>query len=215
MASWFRSPALHQGGVLVLRLVLAGVIGVAGAVKLPDPQESVRAVRAYRLLPEAVVPAVGYGLPLLELAVALLLLAGLATRLAASVAALLMVAFIVGVSSAATRGLSIDCGCFGGGGDVAPEDTRYAQEIVRDVLLLGAALVVARWPRSWLSVDGLLHRAHQRPPADDADDADDLDDLDDADDLGDLDHPVMQDPAPTDAAIQPGPGFEPDRGKVS
>ena len=40
-----------------------GVWIVAGALKLPDPAESVRAVRAYDLLPEAIVPAVGYLLP--------------------------------------------------------------------------------------------------------------------------------------------------------
>ena len=34
------------------RLVLAGVLIVAGWLKLPDPAESVRAVRAYQLLPE-------------------------------------------------------------------------------------------------------------------------------------------------------------------
>ena len=39
-----------------LRLVLAGVLALAGVPKLPDPAESVRAVRAFRLLPEAVVP---------------------------------------------------------------------------------------------------------------------------------------------------------------
>lgn len=38
----------------------AAVWLVAGTLKIPDPAESVRAVRAYRLLPETVVPAVGY-----------------------------------------------------------------------------------------------------------------------------------------------------------
>ena len=74
------APAWRLWVATVLRLVLAGVLGVAGALKVPDPAESVRAVRAYDLLPEALVPAIGYGLPLLELAVAVLLLLGLFTR---------------------------------------------------------------------------------------------------------------------------------------
>lgn len=140
----------------VLRLVLAGVLGVAGALKLPDPDASVRAVRAYRLLPEAVVPAVGFGLPVLELGLAVLLLLGLATRLAAVLGGLLLVAFIVGIASAWARGLSIDCGCFGGGGEVAAGQTRYLSEIVRDVLLVGAAAVLALGPRSRWSLDARL-----------------------------------------------------------
>ncbi|KQX62853.1 MauE/DoxX family redox-associated membrane protein [Angustibacter sp. Root456] len=136
-----------------LRLVLAGVLAAAGALKLPEPASSVRAVRAYQLLPEPIVPTVGYVLPLLELAVALLLLLGLATRLAATVAGLLMLAFIIGIGSAAARGLSIDCGCFGGGGQVAAGATRYTQEIVRDVALLLAAGFLVLWPASRFSLD--------------------------------------------------------------
>jgi uncharacterized membrane protein YphA (DoxX/SURF4 family) len=137
----------------VLRLVLAGVLAVAGALKLPDPDASVRAVRAYRLLPEAVVPAVGFGLPVLEVGLAVLLLLGLATRLAAVLTGLLLVAFVVGIASAWARGLSIDCGCFGGGGEVAAGQTRYLTEIVRDVLLIGAAALLALGPRSRWSLD--------------------------------------------------------------
>ncbi len=105
---------------LAARLVLAGFLGLAGILKLPDPAQSVRAVRAHDLLPEGVVQVVGYGLPVLEVALAGLLLLGLATRFAAVASAVLMVAFLVGVASAAGRGLAIDCGCFGGGGVVAP-----------------------------------------------------------------------------------------------
>ena len=38
------------------RLLVGGVWIAAGLLKIPDPAENVRAVRAYRLLPEAVVP---------------------------------------------------------------------------------------------------------------------------------------------------------------
>jgi uncharacterized membrane protein YphA (DoxX/SURF4 family) len=139
-----------------LRLVLAVVLGVAGALKLPDPAESVRAVRAYQLLPEAVVPTIGYGLPLLELAVAALLLVGLLTRWAAVIAALLMLAFCIGIASAWARGLTIECGCFGGGGQVAANDTHYLPDLLRDgLLLLAAALLVAR-PTSRFALDNIL-----------------------------------------------------------
>ena len=141
---------------LVLRLVLAGVFAVSGALKLPDPAASVRAVRAYRILPEASVHVVGYGLPFLEIVVGLLLVVGLGTRIAAGVSAVLLVLFIVGIASAWARGLQIDCGCFGGGGYAANATSKYPWEIARDAgLLLGSLLLVIR-PRTPLSADGWL-----------------------------------------------------------
>jgi uncharacterized membrane protein YphA (DoxX/SURF4 family) len=139
---------------LAARLVLGGVFVVAGLLKIPDPAESARAVQAYDLLPPDVGEAVGYGLPFLEVALGALLLLGYATRLAAAVTGVLLVVFVAGVASAWARGLSIDCGCFGSGGDVAPGATQYLQEILRDAgLLLAAAWLVVR-PDSRLSLDG-------------------------------------------------------------
>lgn len=132
--------------VLSGRVLLGGVLVTAGAVKLPDPATSVRAVRAYQLLPETVVPAVGYGLPVLEVAVGLLLVLGVAVRMSAVLAAGLMAAFVGGIASAWARGLTIDCGCFGGGGTVAAGETQYARDLARDAGLLTIAAALVRWP---------------------------------------------------------------------
>lgn len=118
-----------------------------------DPQSSVAAVRAYRLLPSSLLTIVGWGLPFAEIALGVLLLAGIATRLVAVASAVLLLVFIAAVTSAAARGLSIDCGCFGGGGDVAPGQTAYATEIVRDVGLLLLAVWLVWQPRSRLTLD--------------------------------------------------------------
>jgi uncharacterized membrane protein YphA (DoxX/SURF4 family) len=110
-------------------------------------------VRAYDLLPESLVSVVAATLPYLEIAIGVLLLAGLATRLAAILGAVLLVIFIAGVISAAARGLSIDCGCFGGGGTVEAGQTAYAAEILRDLgFLILAAYLIYR-PDTPLSVD--------------------------------------------------------------
>lgn len=145
------------------RLLVGGVWLVAGLIKLPDLASSVRAVRAYQLLPEAVVPAVGYALPILEVVVGLLLLAGLLVRGAAVVSGVLFLAFVVGIASAWARGLQIDCGCFGGGGYKANAAEDYPWEIARDLgLLLASAWLVWR-PRSPWAVDNRLLYDDARP----------------------------------------------------
>lgn len=140
----------------VVRLALASVWAWAGLAKISDPAAAAQAVRAYRILPESMVKPVGYGLPFLELALALLLVVGLGTRIAAGLSGVLLLVFIAGISSVWARGLTIDCGCFGGGGQVAASQTRYLQEILRDTgFLLLAAWLVWR-PRSRFSTDGWL-----------------------------------------------------------
>jgi uncharacterized membrane protein YphA (DoxX/SURF4 family) len=143
------------------RLVLGVVLLVAGGIKVADPVASEQAVTAYQLLPHSLETLVGWGLPFLEMALGLLLLVGYGTRIAAAAAGVLMVLFIAAVGSAWTRGLSIDCGCFGGGGQVAPGQTRYLQEILRDVGLLALAAWLVRFPRSQLALDT---NPHPTPP---------------------------------------------------
>ena len=139
-----------------LRLLLGGVMLWSGLAKVGDLAASVRAVRAFELLPESLAQLVGYALPVVEIVVGLLLVVGLLTRYAAAVVALLMLAFIVGIVSAWARGLAIDCGCFGGGGAIEPDQTQYPLEIVRDLALFAAAAVLVRWPTSRFSLDSSL-----------------------------------------------------------
>jgi uncharacterized membrane protein YphA (DoxX/SURF4 family) len=150
-ASWVSTGA---------RIVLGGVFLVAGGLKVIDPQSAVAAVHAYRLLPTSLATLVGWGLPFVEIALGVLLLAGIATRIVAAASAVLMLIFIAAVVSAATRGLSIDCGCFGGGGEVAPGQTAYGIEIVRDIGLLLLALWLVLQPHSRFALDRFtLNRA--------------------------------------------------------
>lgn len=138
---------------LIARLILAGVFLVSGFLKAADPAQTKVAVKAYQLLPDGVAEVVAAVLPYLEIATGVLLLLGLATRLGAILSALLMIAFLIGVGSAAARGLNIDCGCFGGGGQVAAGDTDYTWELIRDAGLLVLSIYLVVRPASLLSVD--------------------------------------------------------------
>ncbi len=141
------------GGTLA-RLVLGVVFAVAGWSKVTDLAGSGRAVNAYRLLPFSLAKVIGAGLPFVELALALLLLLGLATRFAATVAGVLMVVYIIAIASVWARGLSIDCGCFGVGGNLAPGvHPNYFWDIVRDAALLAVAVFLFLTPRTALAVD--------------------------------------------------------------
>jgi uncharacterized membrane protein YphA (DoxX/SURF4 family) len=138
-------------------LLLAGVWLVAGGTKVGDLQGSVRAVHAYDLLPYELSKVVGAALPFVEIAVGVLLVAGFATRVAAAASAALLVVFIGGISAAWARGLNIDCGCFGGGGQLAAgESPSYFWEIARDVALLAVAVYLVWRPVSRLAVDNLF-----------------------------------------------------------
>jgi len=152
-----RSPRMPWISTLA-RLVLGVVMFYAGILKLFEPDEALRAVQAYRILPAAIDDVVAFGLPLLEAVVGVLLLLGLGTRLAAWIAGGLLIVFIAGITSAWVRGLSIDCGCFGGGGDVLATGKawRYTSEILRDTGLLVLAIWLARFPTSRLALDRML-----------------------------------------------------------
>lgn len=130
---------------------------IAGGTKVGDLAASGRAVNAYQVMPYDVATVIGAALPFVELALGVLLLAGLATRISAGVSAALLVVFIAGIASAWARGLAIDCGCFGSGGQLAAGQTpSYLPEILRDLGFLVLAGFLLIWPRTPFSVDGWL-----------------------------------------------------------
>ena len=154
-----RTRSVSEWVGLVARLVLGVVLVVSGYLKVGSLESSAEAVRAFKILPYDLANLVGYVLPVLELAIGALLVLGLFTRIAGIAGALLMVAFLIGIVSVWVRGISIDCGCFGGGGVVAPEDTNYLWDVVRDVGLLLCGVWLAVRPRTPASMDRWLFGA--------------------------------------------------------
>lgn len=141
---------------LAARLILGGVLLVAGLLKIGHLDASVQSVRLYQLLPWDLAAVFGLALPIIEIAVGLMLITGTFTRIAAIIGGLLMLAFIIGIASVWARGISIDCGCFSPGGVVDPSKTQYPLEIARDAGLLALAAWAAWKPTSPFAVDGWL-----------------------------------------------------------
>lgn len=139
---------------LAARLTLAAVLAYAALVKVGDLTEAGRTVALYRIVPDDQAQLIGGVLPFVELAIALLLAAGLATRVAAVGSAVLLVVYVAAIASVWARGMSIDCGCFGGGGTLSDGAERgYAIDIARDLVLLGAAALLIRNPRTPYALD--------------------------------------------------------------
>jgi uncharacterized membrane protein YphA (DoxX/SURF4 family) len=145
---------------LLSRLILGGVLLIAGYLKVGATEKSQMAVRAYELLPISIANLFGLVLPFFEVAIGLLLILGAGTRIAAALGGFTMFIFIIAIAQAWARGLNIDCGCFGGGGTVAPGQTRYLQEILRDAGLVALALFLIRYPVTKFSVDKDQNRSN-------------------------------------------------------
>lgn len=138
---------------LLARIILGGVLFAAGFLKYEHLDKSQMAVRAYDMLPISLANFLGIILPFIEMAVGILLILGAAIRISAVIGGLLMLMFVIGISQAWARGLSIDCGCFGGGGQVAPGTASYLPEILRDAALALLAMYLFRFPQSKFGLD--------------------------------------------------------------
>jgi len=138
---------------LICRLVLGGVLIAAGVLKIGNLQKSAMAVRAYELLPISLANFLGYSLPWVEIGIGLLLVTGALVRFAGLVGAITMLAFIIAISQAWTRGLSIDCGCFGGGGTIDPSQTKYLSEIIRDIGLMVLGIYLYFYPKGRFAIE--------------------------------------------------------------
>lgn len=138
---------------LLARVVLGGTLLAAGALKVGNLQKSAMAVRAYEILPVSLANFIGYALPWIEIGVGLLLILGVAAKTVAVIGTINMLVFIIAIAQAWARGLSIDCGCFGGGGSVAPEDTKYLSEIIRDLGLFALGIYLYLYPKGRFALD--------------------------------------------------------------
>ena len=138
---------------LLSRLILGGVLFAAGALKVGNLQKSAMAVRAYEMLPVELANFLGYALPWIEIGIGLLLIVGASVKICGLLGAFTMLAFIIAIAQAWARGLSIDCGCFGGGGTIDPEETKYLSEIIRDIGLLAMGVFLYYFPNGKLSLD--------------------------------------------------------------
>jgi hypothetical protein len=128
--------------VSVAAVSLALILVVAATSKAMRSSEFANVLRVSRL-PESYVPLVTRAVPAAELALAvtLLLARGAALAVVFGLAAGLLTSFTAWMVRILARGLSVDCGCFGGGSKIG-RGTIARNLLLASVAGAGVALVV-------------------------------------------------------------------------
>ena len=127
-------------GLRTLEVVLGGLFFYAGLQKVLHPYEFAETVLAFQLLPESLVGVAVAGLPWLEVAAGLCLVAGLKRRSCLLLLAGLVASFLVVILITMARGLKIDCGC----GLLFQRPVGLAA-VLEDLLLVGWASGLYWW----------------------------------------------------------------------
>ena len=122
------------------RVVLGALFVWAAITKLPDMAAFAQDVANYRVVPAIAVPFVASAVVGIELLAGLALISGRMVRPAAVVIAGLLAVFTVFLTQALLRGIDLRCGCFGG------NERASWWTVTRDVVMLAAALAIARGP---------------------------------------------------------------------
>ena len=140
--------------VFFLRFSLAGLFIFSAWDKVLNPEAFAIAVRGYDLVPVQFSNLFALFVAWSEMIAAIMLLLGIFTRYAATAIFLLLLMFIVAITTTIVRGLTIDCGCFSNEGG---SQTHYTL-IIRNLFLMTGALIVILYDRDFLSLSMKLFK---------------------------------------------------------
>ena len=134
---------------LLVRAALALAFLVAGGIKLTRPEVFGVTIKAFGIVPDAVIGPLSIGLPILEIAAALLLLFN--RRLGLEMVTALLLLFVAILAYALRMGLDIDCGCYGPSDPEREAFGSIREALWRDAAMLGCAAYLF-WRRFRASV---------------------------------------------------------------
>ncbi len=142
-----------NGLVAALRVILGGLLVVAGSLKVGHATDLASTIASFRLVPGPAAALLALFLPYFEILVGVYLVIGLFTRIAAVVAAVQFVAYAGAIASAVIRNIPASCGCFG------PKDSATADwpHVLFDIMLAAVAALIAYGAPGVLAVDRRLH----------------------------------------------------------
>ncbi|MDP6777601.1 MAG: MauE/DoxX family redox-associated membrane protein [Candidatus Latescibacteria bacterium] len=149
-----RSTRLPSALLVAIRLILGCTMLWAGLTKISEPLLFAQTVRAYEVLPLALINPFAIVVPWIEVVAGVCLVLGYWTRSGSVVSLGLLIAFGVALGINVARGADLACGCFaldGSGGSL------YGA-LVRDLLLLTGAAILFASHAAPFSLDSLLSR---------------------------------------------------------
>ena len=123
----------------ILALLFGGAFVYAGFLKLRDPARFLIDIRSFDMLGDPYAAWLALGLPWLEILCGLAVIFEVFRRGGLLLLNLALIGFFAAIGYAKSRGLSIQCGCFGG----SDTESNYLELFVRDGILLGIGLVLA------------------------------------------------------------------------
>ncbi len=127
--------------LLILRLIVGGVFIAASLDKLYHQEEFSKAIYYYKIpFLDPFINISAIIIPYLELFSGILLVLGIFKRGSSLIIIILLVLFIVMLTSAYSRGLDISCGCFSL--ETVGEKSNILLRIIEDILLLIAAIII-------------------------------------------------------------------------
>lgn len=140
--------------VLILRVLLGGLLIVAGALKAGHAPDLAAAIAGFRILPANITAPLALVLPYFEILLGAYLVAGLFTRAAGVVAAVQFLLYAGAIASAVVRHIPANCGCFG------PADAATADwpHVLFDLILAALAAIIAYGAPGAFAVDRRLVR---------------------------------------------------------
>jgi uncharacterized membrane protein YphA (DoxX/SURF4 family) len=127
--------------MLVARIVLGAIFVYAAYVKLRDPwQLFAMSINSYDVLPLAMAEMAAHVIPWLELTLGLMLIAGIWLRISGTILSLILLTFFTLMVRAYSKGMQINCGCFG------PGEAISWKTLLRDGSMAAAAIAM-----TWLA----------------------------------------------------------------
>jgi len=145
--SVIRQGLVHPWPYLVVRIALAALFIYGGVTKLIDPKAFAAIISTYDLIPEAFLPVVAIGLPLIETIAGLALVFDRPWGLHMITGLLALFVFVLGYGILGD--LNVDCGCFGA--EDLNKQAGLREAFYRDLVFIVIVipyLYLSRWVRS-------------------------------------------------------------------
>jgi uncharacterized membrane protein YphA (DoxX/SURF4 family) len=134
--------------LFLFRVIVGFIFLYAGILKISDPSGFSDAINNYDLLPLSLVNFFAITLPWIEVVAGLFLLFGVSVKENSFIISVLLIVFILAIVISLSRGLNIECGCFG----TSSGSKVGIIKLVENIVLLTFSFVLTKFNSVFLSI---------------------------------------------------------------